>query len=95
MGDYGWVGFLAEFWLITLPIFMIWRESLRKDDPVPPYAGPLALLLAVNLFDMIPNATLTPLTWLVAGALWGLVEERQAQARRRSFALEPVWRSVM
>jgi hypothetical protein len=95
MGVYGWVGFLAEFWLITLPIFMIWRESLRKDDPVPPYAGPLALLLAVNLFDMIPNATLTPLTWLVAGALWGLVEERQAQARRRSFALEPVWRSVM
>ncbi|MFP4404950.1 hypothetical protein [Rhodosalinus sp.] len=95
MGVYGWVGFLAEFWLITLPIFMIWRESLRKDDPVPPYAGPLALLLAVNLFDMIPNATLTPLTWLVAGALWGFAEERQARARRQAVAAAPVWRSVM
>lgn len=98
MGVYGWVGFLAEFFLIALPIFMIWRKSLRDPESVPPYAGPLALLLAVNLFDMIPNATLTPLTWLVAGALWGLVEERQSKSPSQKpgrAGLEPVWRSVM
>ncbi|KPQ19500.1 MAG: O-antigen ligase like membrane protein [Rhodobacteraceae bacterium HLUCCA24] len=95
MGVYGWVGFLAEVWLLALPIFMIWRESRRDGDPLPPYAGPLALLLAVNLFDMIPNATLTPLTWLIAGSLWGMAEERRARAARWRLELEPVWRSVM
>jgi hypothetical protein len=32
--------------------------------------------MAANLVDMIPNATSTPLTWLVAGALLGRLEYR-------------------
>ena len=33
--------------------------------------GTLSLMLAMNLLDLIPNATLTPLSWLTAGALLG------------------------
>jgi hypothetical protein len=34
----------------------------------------LAIVLAVNLVDLIPNSWLSPLTWLIAGALLGAAE---------------------
>jgi hypothetical protein len=34
----------------------------------------LMLMLAVNMVDLMPNATVTPLTWLLAGALLGHAE---------------------
>jgi len=40
----------------------------------------LALMLVGNLIDNIPNASLTPLTWLLAGALWGRLELGHAHA---------------
>jgi hypothetical protein len=55
----------------------------------------LALLLAINLIDMIPNATLTPLTWLIAGTLLGMAEALQANQRARLAPVDRVWRSVM
>lgn len=75
IGTFGWLGFIAEFGLLSLPIFFLWRET-RYRDPTS-YSRlvvPLSLMLAVNVFDMLPNATLTPLTWLMAGALTGYAE---------------------
>lgn len=74
-GQYGWVGFLAEFGLLVLPIFLMWREMLvRKATEISPYIGPLTLLLGINAVELVPNATLTPITWLLSGALLGYVE---------------------
>lgn len=74
-GKYGWVGFLAEFGLMVLPIFLMWREMLRrKADEISPYIGPLTLMLGVNAVELVPNATLTPVTWLLSGALMGYAE---------------------
>lgn len=78
IGVYGWVGFIAEFWLLGFPIFAVWRQTRRRDSTLPNLTGPLALLLAINLIDLIPNATLTSLTWLMAGALLGTVEHAQS-----------------
>jgi hypothetical protein len=51
------------------------RATERLERYVPfPAAGALALLLALNVVDLIPNATLTPLTWLIAGCLLGYSE---------------------
>lgn len=74
IGVFGWLGFLAEFGLLTLPLLLLWREARRRGATMPVLTGPLALLLAVNLIDLLPNATLTPLTWLIAGALLGAAE---------------------
>jgi len=73
LGVFGWIGYLAEFGLIALPVLLLWRRTRDKND-IPREAALLALLLAASLVDMIPNATLTPLTWLMAGALLGYVE---------------------
>ncbi|SHH56774.1 O-antigen ligase family protein [Marivita hallyeonensis] len=75
IGQFGWMGFIAEFGLLILPVLFLWRETrYRKPGAYSPLIVPLSLILAVNVFDMLPNATLTPLTWLMAGALTGYAE---------------------
>lgn len=75
IGVYGWIGFLAEFGLLLVPIFMIARQMAGSDDvEISPLVGPACLLLAVNVMDLLPNATLTQLTWLLAGCLVGYAE---------------------
>jgi hypothetical protein len=71
LGSAGWVGYWAQIGLLVLPFVLIWW----KGGPAPPrtVAGGM-VIVAINLVDLIPNATLTPLTWLYAGALLGWVE---------------------
>ncbi|WP_085307652.1 hypothetical protein [Planktotalea arctica] len=97
IGVYGWVGFLAEFGLLTLPIFMIWREAKPSfGASITPYAGAISLLLAINVLDMIPNATLTPLTWLFSGALIGYAESLRAERIANTPGMEPFrWRTIL
>ncbi len=78
-GIYGWLGFLAEFGLLALPLALLWRASRRAGPgALSPHAAVVALLLSLNMFDLLPNATLVPLTWLVAGAVLGHAERLAA-----------------
>ena len=75
IGNYGWLGYIAMFGLLALPVFSIWREARRPGaQPVPVTVSALVLVLAVNMLDLLPNATLIPFTWLMAGALLGYAE---------------------
>lgn len=78
IGVYGTVGFFAEFGLLLLPIFLVWWRVSREAGQHPPFVGGAVMILAINVLDMVPNATLTPMTWLFAGALLGYCEEIQA-----------------
>jgi len=96
IGSFGWVGFLAEFGLLVLPIFLLWREAVAvRRDPIAPYIAPLSLILAINVADMLPNATLTPLTWMLSGALLGYAELLKAQRLGQKLPGGFTWRSVM
>jgi hypothetical protein len=78
VGVLGWTGFLAEFGLLALPLLLAWWRM--GATPPPPLVAATALMLAVNVLDLIPNATLTPLTLLMAGALLGWAERRHPAA---------------
>lgn len=75
IGARGIFGYLAQFLLLLTPIFAMLRampggrHPPRERELV--VLGTLSLMLAMNLLDLIPNATITPLTWLTAGALLG------------------------
>ena len=69
-GVSGWVGYLATFGLLTWPIFML----VRKRKSINLVTSGLTLILAGNLVDLIPNSSLTPLTWLIAGTVLGALE---------------------
>jgi hypothetical protein len=82
IGNFGWLGYIAQFGLLTVPILLL---ALRRGTlGLSPATGGLALVMAVNLIDLLPNATLTPVTWLIGGALAG----RLAHAARPSAEAE-------
>ncbi|KIN61604.1 putative membrane protein [Sulfitobacter noctilucae] len=88
-GTFGWAGYICEFGLLALPLILMWRSLSREAQvPVNPYAAPLCLILGITLMDMLLNATLTPLTWLTAGAILGHAERRMPRtAATPRFAL--------
>jgi hypothetical protein len=84
----GWTGYLTEFGLLVLPILLVWWQSGSRPSRV---ASGAAFILAINLVDLIPNGTLTPLTWLFAGALLGWAEQpRTAEAPDPGLARSPL-----
>jgi len=89
IGVYGSAGFIAEFGLLFMPIFLVWWRVARGAGHDHPLIGGAVLILAANALDMVPNATLTPMTWLFAGALLGYCErvkiaQRQVQTPLRT-----------
>lgn len=79
LGLYGWLGYIAEFGLLALPLALLVRASRRPGAAVAPEAGAAALILGANLIDLLPNATLIPFTWLLAGALLGQAQTALAR----------------
>ena len=89
LGIYGWIGYLAEFGLTALPLFLLGREMfLQSKAALSPYVAGLALILAANMVDLLPNATHIPFTWLISGALLGEVERL---VRLRKAVAVPIW----
>lgn len=79
IGVAGWVGYIGEFGLLALPLFMLSRQLRGRPSEAGRYAGTLALILAFNMVDLLPNASLFPFTWLIAGTVLGYAESLRAQ----------------
>ncbi len=77
LGLRGWVGYLAFFGVVTLPI--IWLLFVRKRLGTPPLVTGIAVIMAANLIDMVPNAELSPIGLLMVGALAGFAQLRSVR----------------
>ena len=91
LGVYGLVGFVAEFGLLIIPIFGAVKAA-RVVSPREAIAlGGIALMMAINMIELLPNSTLHSWSWLIAGALLGCSEAVLARSRtprsQSSFAL--------
>jgi hypothetical protein len=87
IGEFGFIGFLAQFGLLALPVFTAAR-ALRFAESAKDkiFLSALALILAINIFDLLPNSSIRPWTWLIAGALLGRAEALRRLARRPASA---------
>lgn len=91
IGTYGWLGYLAEFGLLCLPLWLLGREALAQPSAAfPPEVAGLALIFAFNMLDLLPNGTLVPLSWLIAGALLGHAEAMRAARKAARAKPQPV-----
>ena len=72
LAEGGWLRYLSVFGLLGLPMLLAGRRSRRLA--LDRSTATIAIVLAVNMLDLIPNASLTPLTWLFAGSLTGRLE---------------------
>lgn len=73
-GAGGWLRYFGTFGLLTWGLVALFREKKSKLDPA---TVTLALALAGNLVDLLPNSGATPVTWMMAGALCGRLERRE------------------
>jgi hypothetical protein len=76
IAQWGWVGYIAKFGMLCLPLILFTIRQKRYDIGLAT-AG-MCLVIAANLIDQLPNASVTPLTWLAAGALLGRMEIQRA-----------------
>jgi hypothetical protein len=84
LGAFGLFGFIAEFGLLAWTVFRAsaaFRFVKSERDSI--FLAALALIVAVTMIDMLPNAPITPLTWLFAGALLGRAEDLRNTVRQR------------
>lgn len=76
MGTLGYVGFLAQFGLWALIVFRAVAAAPRIADPTNRnYLATLALIFSVYIFDQLPNSPVSPVMWLIAGAVLGRAED--------------------
>jgi hypothetical protein len=74
-GMFGWVGFIAEFGLLALPVFRAVSVFKRiKTHAEMAFISGHALLIGIVMIDQLPNASLSPWLWLLVGVLLGRTE---------------------
>jgi len=85
MGQFGFVGFLATFGLLALPVFRA-ASALRFTKSMPDRINlaALAVIIAVYVVDLLPNAGLSPWSWLLTGALLGRAEALRMPTHERA-----------
>ena len=84
IGTFGIVGFVAQFGLLSVTVFR--AAASLKFAPTRSegsYLAALALIVAINMIDLLPNSSISPWSWLLAGALLGRAEALKLNYSRR------------
>lgn len=75
-GQFGWFGFMAEFGLLAMTVFRALKASkIVEDKKELNLLAAHAILVSLIMIDQLPNASLQPWLWLIAGILLGRSEE--------------------
>jgi hypothetical protein len=83
LGQFGFLGFMIIFLVLTLPVFHA-AYSLKFTNSMQDSLSlaALALIVAICVVDLLPNASIRPWTLLLAGSLYGRAELLLALGRR-------------
>lgn len=75
VGQFGWVGFFTEFGLLGITVFRARKAAkLLSSKPEQTLLAAHAVLVSIIMIDQLPNASLNPWLWLLAGILLGRSE---------------------
>lgn len=75
-GIYGWWGYIGVFGLLAYPVFRLYRQlNSPHAKNIGLNTAIIALLLSLNMLDLLPNSSMNPLTFLFAGAVFGRTAE--------------------
>jgi hypothetical protein len=77
MAEWGWVGYIAKFGLLGLPLILFTLRQKRYEIGLA--TSGLCLVIAANIIDLIPNSAPSPIIWLAAGALLGRMERTRSE----------------
>ncbi|MBL1321891.1 MAG: hypothetical protein COA63_012650 [Methylophaga sp.] len=93
-GQFGILGFIAEFGFLALTIFRSYIASKRlKSKSEQPLLAAHALMVGIIMIDQLPNSSLSPWLWLLAGILLGRSEAIIYQSRDNAFSKQNIAKS--
>lgn len=75
VGIFGWAGYLSIFGLLTYPIISLWRCVKKGGMEVSIYSSCIVVIAIMNLIDLLPNSSISSLTLMLVGAIYGLKEK--------------------
>jgi hypothetical protein len=83
VGQFGLVGFLAEFGLLAWPVFRASSAfKLVRTERDRVFLATLSLLVALGIIEQLPNSSVSSWSWLLAGSLLGRAERLTQLARQ-------------
>jgi hypothetical protein len=83
IGQFGLIGFLAEFGLLAWPVFRASSAfKLVRTERDRVFLATLSLLVAFGIVEQLPNASVSSWSWLLAGSLLGRAERLKQLARQ-------------
>ncbi|MEM9843203.1 MAG: hypothetical protein AAF965_00245 [Pseudomonadota bacterium] len=71
LGERGWAGYIGYFGILTAPLLLLARVARRR--PVPHTTTAMGLIMVMNLIYLVPNSALSPIGWLLSGAVAGFI----------------------
>ena len=74
LGSRGWVGYIAFFGFLTLPLLVLHRVTRKRE--VDQVTVTMGVIMAANLVYLVPNSALSPIGWLLCGSIAGLISTR-------------------
>lgn len=83
LGKFGIVGYLSLFFIISFPIWLAWKRQMQ-GQVVTRYVSGLSIILTLNLVDLIPNASITTITFLIAGVILGSLRKENNLAQKNT-----------
>ena len=82
LGINGFMGFIFFYAILLMPLFYAHKNIENIQDPRQKvYFAALAIILAICIFDSIPNTGMGFMHWLFAGALLGQSEQLAKQKK--------------
>lgn len=69
LGSFGWMGYVGLFGLICFPVLAMARS--RNASRIDWSTAALCIVIAANCVYLVPNSALSPIGWLIAGAVAG------------------------
>lgn len=82
LGGRGVIGFVGSFGLLLLPVLIARRRIKRIQDPLErKLLDALALVVALNVVDLLPNGLFTVMPLFLSGGLAGLAQGMSSMRR--------------
>ena len=95
-GKSGWLGFIAEFFIMALSIFRAKiAATLIKDKQQQTLLAAHALIVGILMIDQLPNSSLAPWLWLLVGILLGRSEAIITESKKLAKKVNPYNNSTL
>ena len=85
-GSKGWLGYLCYYGLLVLPV-VIWIKNVKRYGKPPIEVVYLSFIVMVIVANTLINSGISPIIWLISGALLGYSERRSKEHKSKQIMI--------